>query len=111
MNGPQSIPEISVDQLADRLADGAVLIDVREPDEYLGGHVPSARLVPLGEVPERLAEIPTDRTVYFICARGGRSRRAAEFSAPHGVDAVNVDGGTMGWLDSGRPVVSGEQPG
>lgn len=104
----QEIPEISVDELATRLDAGAVVIDVREPDEYTSGHVPSARPIPLREVPERAGEIPSDATVYFVCARGGRSRRAAEFVAAHGVDAVNVAGGTMAWIDSGRAVVTGE---
>jgi rhodanese-related sulfurtransferase len=111
MSAPEDIPEITVDELAERLAAGALVIDVREPDEYTAGHVPSARPIPLGEVPDRAGEVPTDQTVYFICARGGRSRRAAEFVASQGVDAVNVAGGTMGWIEAGHEVVTGEQPG
>jgi len=115
MAEPQVIPEISVDELAARLDDGTggavTIIDVREPDEYTAGHVPSARPIPLGDVPDRGAEIPTDETVYFVCARGGRSLRAAEFMAGKGVDAVNVAGGTMAWIESGRDVVTGESSG
>ena len=105
------MPEITVDELAERLAAGAVVVDVREPDEYTAGHVASARPLPLAEVPERAGEVPTGQPVYLICARGGRSRRAAEWLAAQGVQAVNVDGGTMGWIESGRPVVTGEAPG
>lgn len=115
MAEPQAIPEISVDELASRLDDGdaaaATVIDVREPDEYTAGHVPSAQPIPLGEIPDRGDEIPTGETVYFICARGGRSLRAAEFMAGKGVAAVNVTGGTMAWIESGRDVVTGESPG
>ena len=73
------VPEIDVAELAQKRAAGAPLIDVREPDEYEEAHVPGAHLVPLGTVPDRLAEVPTEGTVYVICAKGGRSMRAAEF--------------------------------
>ena len=52
-----SIPEITVDELAARL-DDVVLIDVRQPDEYVAGHVPPARLIPLYEVPDHVGELP-----------------------------------------------------
>ena len=105
------VPEIDVDELARRLDGGAVVIDVRELDEYLDGHVAGARLIPLGDVPDRLAEVPTTEPVLVICKVGGRSLRAAEFLAANGVDATNVAGGTMAWIDSGRPVVEGSEPG
>ena len=102
-------PEVSVDELAVLLAAEIPLFDVREPDEYVAGHVASAMLVPLGSVPSRVDEFPTDATVYVICKSGGRSARACEFLRAEGIDAVNVAGGTMGWLTSGRDVVVGEQ--
>jgi rhodanese-related sulfurtransferase len=104
------VPEIDVEQLAALVADGAVVFDVRNPDEYLEGHVPGATLVPLPEVPDRTAEFPTDQPVYVICAMGGRSRKASEFLIPLGVDATNVAGGTNGWIEAGHPVNEGEQP-
>jgi len=107
----EPVPEITVDELSERLADDIVLIDVREPDEYATGHVATAIPIPLGQVPARSNEIPTDGEVYLICARGGRSRQAAEYLAERGVRAINVAGGTMGWIDSGRPVVSGDERG
>ena len=48
--------------------------------------------------------------MYVICQGGGRSRRAAEFVADHGIEAVNVAGGTGAWVASGRDAVAGEQP-
>ena len=49
-------------------------------------------------------------SVYVICAIGGRSARAAEFLRGQGIDAINVAGGTNGWVDSGRAVVLGDSP-
>jgi rhodanese-related sulfurtransferase len=80
------------------------VVDVREPEEYAGGHVPGARLVPLATVPVRLAEFPTDRPVYLVCAVGARSFQAAQYLGQRGVDAVNVDGGTGEWVAAGYPV-------
>jgi len=105
-----SVPEIDVAALADRLEGGA-LIDVREVGEYEEGHVAGAVLVPLSELQDRVAEVPADGIVYLICKSGGRSARAAEFLIPLGVDAVNVVGGTMAWIESGRAVVAGGEPG
>jgi rhodanese-related sulfurtransferase len=105
------VPEIDIDTLATRHAAGAVVIDVREPDEYEDGHVPGAKLISLGDVPDRLAEFPTDEPVLVICKSGARSRRASEFLLENGVDATNVAGGTMAWIDSGRAVVEGLEPG
>ncbi|HKH04375.1 MAG TPA: rhodanese-like domain-containing protein [Acidimicrobiales bacterium] len=103
------VPEIDVTELAEKRAAGAPLIDVREPDEYEDAHVPGAHLVPLGTVPERLDEVPTDTTVYVICAKGSRSMRAAEFYRQQGIDAVNVAGGTTAWVDAGHPVDTGSE--
>jgi rhodanese-related sulfurtransferase len=58
-------------------------------------------------VPERVGEVPTDRTVYVICARGGRSAKAVEHLRGQGVDAVNVAGGTLAWIDAGLPTDRG----
>lgn len=104
------VPEIDVDELARRLDDGGNLLDVRQPDEYEERHVPGAQLIPLAEVPDRVAELPSGQ-LNVICKSGGRSLRAAEFLRADGVDAVNVAGGTDGWAEAGRPTVAGEQPG
>ena len=99
-----SFPEITVDELAARLEQGATLIDVRQPDEYASGHVPGARLIPLGDVPERVDEIPSSGEVLVICRSGARSGKACEFLVAQGIAAVNVAGGTLAWLEAGRPV-------
>jgi rhodanese-related sulfurtransferase len=101
------IPEIDVVELAARRADGAPVIDVRENDEFTEARVPGARHIPLGEVVERIDEVPTEGTVYVICARGGRSARAVAHFRTQGIDAVNVAGGTLGWIDAGYPIEAG----
>lgn len=106
-----ALREISVDELESFVASGARVIDVREPDEYAAGHVPGARLVPLGDVPSRVAECVGDGgTTYFICRSGARSASACQHLANLGHDVVNVAGGTMAWIMSGRPVVEGDAP-
>jgi rhodanese-related sulfurtransferase len=104
------VPEIDIAELVRLRDDGAPLIDVREPDEYTDAHVPGAVLVPLATVPDNLDQVPTDRTVYVICAKGGRSLKAAEFYRANGIDAVNVAGGTTAWVDAGQPVSTGLEP-
>ena len=102
------VPHIDVDELAS--LPEPVLIDVRMPDEYVAAHVPGADLVPLPELAARSAEIPTDGTIYVICASGGRSLRACEHLRGLGVDAVNVAGGTKAWIEAGRPTAIGDTP-
>ena len=85
--------------------DGAILIDVREPWEFEQASIPGAVLIPLGEIPERIAEIPDDRDVYVHCRLGGRSAKAVEFLRAHGRPrARNVAGGIDAWREAGLPV-------
>jgi rhodanese-related sulfurtransferase len=104
------VPEISVDELAERLRGGAFLVDVRQPDEYVSGHVPGAVLVPLAAVPDHVDELAADTPVLVICRSGARSLAAAEFLIGSGREAVNVAGGTLAWIESGRDVVVSPEP-
>lgn len=101
------VPEIDVFELADRRQEGAPLVDVREDDEYAEARVPGAQHIPLGQLPERVAEVPTDGTVYVICGSGPRSAKAVEYLRGAGIDAVNVAGGTRAWISEGYPTDSG----
>lgn len=101
------VQEVDVRTFAAAHADGALVIDVREPFEYAAGHVPGARLVPLGTVPRAVRDLPGDRAVYVICASGNRSLTAASWLSQMGVDARSVAGGTTGWAQAGLPVVHG----
>ena len=105
-----TVPEVDIEAFAALHAAGVTVIDVREPHEYEEAHVPGATLIPLGEVPDRVAEVPEGTTVYLVCAVGGRSGRAAEHLAEQGRDVVNVAGGTKGWIAAGHPTVAGTEP-
>ena len=106
IEGP-AVPEVDVDDLQKVLAEGATLLDVREPDEVDEVRVPGGLRIPLQSLPERLNEIPLSGTLYVICAVGGRSQAAVEFLRDNGIDAVNVAGGTNAWVAADFPTESG----
>lgn len=95
-------PAVAVDQLP---AD-AVLLDVREPDEWAAGHVQGATHVPLADVPDRLAELPGADPLYVVCRSGQRSGRAVQWLQQQGIASVNVTGGMQAWAAAGKPMVS-----
>jgi rhodanese-related sulfurtransferase len=101
MTGP-AVPAVSV---ADLPADAA-LLDVRESDEWVAGHAPSARHLPMSELTARIAELPDDDPLYVVCRSGGRSARVVAFLAGQGYPAVNVEGGMQSWAANGREVVA-----
>ncbi len=103
------VQEVDVRVFAAAHADGALVIDVREPYEYSSGHVPGARLVPLGTVQAAARDLPGDRPLYVICASGNRSRTAASWLSQMGFDARSVEGGTAAWSTAGLPVVRGNR--
>ena len=82
---------------------GARIIDVREPEEYAGGHLPGAVNIPLAD----LTLIPelTASPLVVVCASGGRSVRAAALLEEAGhPEVANLLGGTFGWMQENRPV-------
>jgi rhodanese-related sulfurtransferase len=102
-----AVPEIDVAALARAREDGAPLIDVRQPVEWEEFRAPGAVLIPLGDLVERVEEVPTEGTVYVICRTGPRSAKATAYLRSIGIDAVNVAGGTLAWHDAGLPIDSG----
>lgn len=81
------------------------LLDVREQWEYDEGHIPGITLIPMGEIPARMSEIPTDKEVIVTCRTGNRSGQVAEFLRQQGFDNVhNMDGGIVAWEAAGLPV-------
>jgi rhodanese-related sulfurtransferase len=103
------IPEVDVDTLARELEAGASLLDVRQLDEWEEGRVPGVPLVPLDQLVERVGEVSTASPLYVICKGGGRSLQACEFLRGQGIEAINVAGGTMAWISSGREVATGAE--
>ncbi len=89
---------------------GALLLDVREPDEYAQGHAPGSVLIPLGQLEQRLAEISRykDQPVALICRSGKRSATAQQLLVRAGFTATtNMEGGMIAWQKAGLPVISG----
>jgi phage shock protein E len=102
-NLPLNVDVATVRALQGR--DDVILIDVREPEEYAAGHIPGVHLIPMGEVPSRLNEIPTDKTVIVTCRSGNRSGQITDFLRRNGFTRVhNMQGGLLAWQEAGYPV-------
>ncbi|HEX4056894.1 MAG TPA: rhodanese-like domain-containing protein [Galbitalea sp.] len=97
--------QISADEAIARGADGAWLLDVREQDEWDAGHAPSANLIPMGQLMDRIDEVPDDAEVLVICHSGYRSWVVTKALVAAGYDAVNVAGGMEAWESAGGVVV------
>jgi rhodanese-related sulfurtransferase len=85
---------------------GLDIVDVREPSEWSGGHLPGARLVPLQRLRSNPKhELPHDGII-FVCAAGVRSETAARLAATLGLtNLYNLRGGTRSWVSAGLPLV------
>lgn len=82
-----------------------IILDVRSPAEYSGGHLPNARNIPLGDLDKRVAELPPKRPVLLCCANGNRSARAARQLKQAGrEDVFNLGGGLQAWQQAGLPI-------
>lgn len=99
-----AVDEIGIEGI-DSAPPNAVLLDVREPEEFARGHVPGAVNLPQCDLATRLDEVPRDRPIMTICQSGMRSLRSAQFLRQQGFQNVaTVMGGTRAWTDAGRPV-------
>jgi hydroxyacylglutathione hydrolase len=101
---------IDSDELARRLeADDLLVLDVRDDDEWAEAHIPGSIHLPYGELPERQAELPRDKTIAAICSGGKRSGLAASILQREGFERVIhvADGGVGTWRRSGHPVERG----
>ena len=96
------VPQTSVDELP---AD-AVLLDVREDEEWVAGHAPGASHLPMSTLADRLDEVPDADPLFVICRSGGRSARVVEYLNSNGWDAVNVVDGMLGWAAGRHPLVA-----
>ena len=103
---------ISVQEALEMQGEGALIVDVRRPDEWVTGHAAGAVHIPVDDVLDRAdAELPKDRDLLFICAAGVRSGLAAEmasaleFPLEH---LYNIEQGTPVWIQAGLPTETGE---
>jgi rhodanese-related sulfurtransferase len=101
----EEIPSMTVGQVPAPLPDDLTVLDVREPVEWAQAHVPGSVHIPLGELPTRIAELPSDERLLVVCAVGARSARAVHYLLQRGHDAVNLEGGLMEWQEAGRELV------
>lgn len=107
---PAPVPSVDAREAARRLeADGeprAILLDVREHDEFVDVRAPRAALLPMSELQARTSELP-DRPLLVICHSGSRSMAASAYLRTLGHDATNVSGGMVAWTQAGLPVRRG----
>jgi rhodanese-related sulfurtransferase len=102
------VKEISVSELARKHDAGEdfLLLDVREPDEIATASIPWATAIPMGQIPQRLGELPAGKSIAVLCHGGGRSARVTAFLNENGFpDAVNVAGGIDAWSRAIDPSV------
>ena len=107
--GP-GVPSVSVQEAAELQGGetGALILDVREPNEYTQIRAKGAKLLPLGRLNNRVKDLPRDREILLMCRTGGRSQNATQFLAANGFENVtNVKGGIMAWYQAGLPTTNG----
>ncbi|MDX8389706.1 MAG: rhodanese-like domain-containing protein [Mariprofundaceae bacterium] len=81
------------------------IVDVRQPEEYAAGHIPSVTLKPLDQINQLLKGLPEDEMIYLVCRSGMRSQVAAKILFEQGFENLtNIDGGTMEWIKMGYPI-------
>lgn len=101
--------EITPAQASQYQKDGAFILDVREPAEWNAGHISGAVLVPLGDLPSRLNEVPKEKEIVVVCRSGNRSATGRDILLKAGFPKVtSMRGGMNQWTASGLPVVTGQ---
>jgi len=100
-----SIPTAEPEGVPDPLPEGLVVLDVREDDEWEAGRLEGSVHIPLGELGERFAELPSG-PVLVVCRSGHRSAYATSYLCDQGYDAVNLAGGLAAWQAAGRPLTT-----
>ncbi len=97
---------VNVVEVLELVVGGALVLDVREDNEWEAGRVPDALHISLSEVPDRLDTLAKDRLVVCVCRSGARSSRAGKFLLEQGFDAVNLEGGMIAWVAQGQVLVA-----
>jgi rhodanese-related sulfurtransferase len=100
--------EISVSEAAALRDEGAFILDVRQPDEWVESHIPGATLIPLGELASRVDEVPQGQEVVIVCRSGNRSAEGRDILLAAGFEQVtSMAGGVNQWKATGFETVSG----
>jgi rhodanese-related sulfurtransferase len=96
---------VNVAEAVQLLGEGALLLDVREDNEWESGRASTAVHLALNDVPDRWEELPSDRVIVCVCRSGARSGRATKFLVEQGRNAVNLEGGMIAWNAEGEPII------
>jgi rhodanese-related sulfurtransferase len=100
--------EVSVTEAAQKYEAGVIMLDVREPEEWEQFHIPGATLIPLGELPARVDELPRDQEIVVVCRTGNRSQQGRDILLDAGYQPVSsMAGGMVDWQAQGYPTVNG----
>jgi rhodanese-related sulfurtransferase len=112
MSAPEPVAEIDTAEAGRRMARGALVLDIREQDEWDAGRIEGSLHIPMGELVARQDELPTERALVVVCRSGGRSARVASALVAAEYDAVNLAGGLIAWVEAGQPLeADGGAPG
>ncbi len=98
------VKNISAEELRELIKnkkDSIEIIDVRQPEEYAQSHIGGVKLIPLGELSERMNEIDWNKDVVFMCRSGTRSGMAVSMATTLGKNSRNLDGGILAWQKLG----------
>jgi rhodanese-related sulfurtransferase len=105
---PTAVPTVDVSSVPP----DAVLLDVREDDEWAAGHISGAIHVPMMRVPQQLQHDPgpltPDATIVVVCKVGSRSAQVTAWLRQQGYSATNLAGGMYSWEAAGRPIESSD---
>jgi rhodanese-related sulfurtransferase len=106
---PAGYPKaISPQQVKTETANGALLLDIRELDEYTQSHIAGSLWIPLGELSSHLQELPRGRLIIVVCRSGARSAQGRDILLASGFGKVtSLSGGIQTWIAAGFPVESG----
>jgi rhodanese-related sulfurtransferase len=101
------VPGVSAIEAQELVNADAMLLDVREDDEWAAGHAPQAVHMAMSRISREFETLPKERTIVCVCHVGARSAAVVAALNHAGWRAVNVDGGMEAWVDAGLPVVDG----
>ncbi|TIC88304.1 rhodanese-like domain-containing protein [Nocardioides sp. GY 10113] len=101
---PTPVEDVDPTRALALVGEGALLLDVREDDEWAAGHIPGSVHMRLGDLDP--AKVPSGVRVVAVCRSGNRSRKAATALAAAGVDVVNLAGGVIAWHGAGLDLVA-----
>lgn len=106
-----AIHQVAIDELKGILSGGGILIDIREHDEYVAGHIPESVSIPLSTIQDNVEKFRFEFDIYLVCRSGNRSLSACEYLQDRDiVNVVNVAPGILGWVAAGGALTQGDQP-